>query len=81
MGGTVGWADPETGSAFGFIHNRLLTPLLFDMGSFAGLAGPLRKAVAAARHRGPLRVPRLGATYTKPARGEVISEKMASGEG
>lgn len=64
LGGTIGWADPATGSAFGFVHNRLLTPLLFDMGSFAGLAGPLRNAVAAARHRGPLQVPGLGARYT-----------------
>ncbi|WP_156689159.1 serine hydrolase domain-containing protein [Mycobacterium sp. Marseille-P9652] len=68
LGGTLGWADPESGSAFGFVHNRLLTPLLFDMGSFAGLAGPLRNAIAAARHRGPVEVPRLGAPYAKPAR-------------
>ncbi|MBW0012417.1 serine hydrolase domain-containing protein [Mycobacterium sp.] len=67
LGGTLGWADPEFGSAFGFVHNRLLTPLLFDMGSFAGLAGPLRKAIAAARHQGPLEVPRLGAAYSKRA--------------
>ena len=45
LGGTLGWADPESGSAFGFVHNRLLTPLLFDMGSFAGLARPLRNAI------------------------------------
>jgi len=65
LGGTLGWADPATGSAFGFVHNRLLTPLLFDMGSFAGLAGPLRNAVEAARHHGPLEAPRLGAGYTE----------------
>ncbi len=65
LGGTLGWADPETGSSFGFVHNRLLTPLLFDMGSFAGLAGPLRNAIEAARHRGPQEVPRLGAGYAK----------------
>lgn len=47
LGGTLGWADPETRSSFGFVHNRLLTPLLFDMGSFAGLC-----ASAAQRHRG-----------------------------
>ena len=55
LGGTLGWADPETASAFGFVHNRLLTPLLFDMGSFAGLARPLRNAILAARHQGPSR--------------------------
>jgi hypothetical protein len=38
------------------------------MGSFAGLARPLRNAIDAARHRGPLEVPALGATYPKPAR-------------
>ena len=55
LGGTLGWADPEAGSSFGFIHNRLLTPLLFDMGSFAGLARPLRNAIEAARHQGSAR--------------------------
>ncbi len=80
LGGTLGWADPEAGSSFGFIHNRLLTPLLFDMGSFAGLAGPLRNAIEAARHQGPLEVPQLGATYTKPARRRAaVPEKAASG--
>jgi CubicO group peptidase (beta-lactamase class C family) len=32
LGGTIGWADPETGSSFGYVHNRLLTLMLFDMG-------------------------------------------------
>jgi CubicO group peptidase (beta-lactamase class C family) len=73
LGGTLGWADPETSSAFGFVHNRLLTPLLFDMGSFAGLAGPLRNATEAARHQGPLEVPLLGATYPKPGRRQAVS--------
>uniref|UniRef100_UPI002612FADE serine hydrolase domain-containing protein n=1 Tax=Mycobacterium sp. TaxID=1785 RepID=UPI002612FADE len=68
LGGTLGWADPETGSAFGFVHNRLLTPLLFDMGSFAGLARPLRNAIEAVRDQGPLAVPPLGARYAKSAR-------------
>ena len=82
LGGTLGWADPESGSAFGFVHNRLLTPLLFDMGSFAGLASPLRNAIEAARHQGPLEVPRLGAAYTKPARrGVAVPETAASGDG
>jgi CubicO group peptidase (beta-lactamase class C family) len=68
LGGTLGWADPEAGSSFGFVHNRLLTPLLFDMGSFAGLARPLRNAIDAVRDQGPLAVPPLGARYAKPAR-------------
>ena len=50
LGGTLGWADPATGSAFAFIHNRLLTPMVLDMASFAGLARPLRSAITASRH-------------------------------
>jgi CubicO group peptidase (beta-lactamase class C family) len=33
LGGTLGWADPSTGSAFAFVHNRLLTPMVLDIGS------------------------------------------------
>ncbi|MDT5350091.1 MAG: hypothetical protein QOH91_3378 [Mycobacterium sp.] len=78
LGGTLGWADPETASSFGFIHNRLLTPLLFDMGSFASLARPLRSAIDAARHQGPLEVPQLGATYPKAVRRKSVSAKAAA---
>ncbi len=67
LGGTLGWADPATGSAFAFVHNRLLTPMVFDMGSFAGIARPLRNAITAARHAGALAVPRYGATFAKQA--------------
>ncbi len=66
LGGTLGWADPETGSSFAFVHNRLLTPMVFDMASFAGLAGPLRTAISAARHAGPAAVPKYGARYREP---------------
>jgi CubicO group peptidase (beta-lactamase class C family) len=66
LGGTLGWADPQTASAFGYVHNRLLTPMVFDMASFAGLARPLRSAIDAARHAGPLEVPQFGATYREP---------------
>jgi len=58
-----------------------LTPLLFDMGSFAGLAGPLRNAIEAARHQGPLEVPQLGATYPKPTRRQAaVPATAASGD-
>ena len=63
LGGTLGWADPATGSAFGFVHNRLLTAMVFDMGSFAGIARPMRSAITAARHSGAMTVPRYGATF------------------
>jgi CubicO group peptidase (beta-lactamase class C family) len=65
LGGTLGWADPETGSSFGFVHNRLLTPMVLDMASFAGLARPMRSAVATARKNDPQEVPQLGATFRK----------------
>jgi CubicO group peptidase (beta-lactamase class C family) len=82
LGGTLGWADPETASSFGYVHNRLLTPLLFDMGSFAGLARPLRNAIEAARHTGFREVPQLGAAYPKPARRRAaVADKAAAGEG
>ncbi|MBX9641530.1 MAG: beta-lactamase family protein [Mycobacteriaceae bacterium] len=68
LGGTVGWADPESGSSFGYVHNRLLTLLLFDVGSFAGLAPLLTSAVNAAKKDGPLEVPHFGASY--PQSGE-----------
>jgi CubicO group peptidase (beta-lactamase class C family) len=66
LGGTLGWADPATASAFGYVHNRLLTPMVLDMASFAGLARPLRSAIDAARHAGPFEVPQFGATYREP---------------
>jgi hypothetical protein len=57
------------------VHNRLLTLLLFDVGSFAGLAPLLTNAVTTARNEGPLEVPHFGATYHEsdehePAAGE-----------
>ncbi|MBY0291479.1 MAG: beta-lactamase family protein [Mycobacteriaceae bacterium] len=67
LGGTLGWADPATGSAFAFVHNRLLTPMILDMGSFAGLARPLRNAITAARHNGSMVVPKYGARYRESA--------------
>lgn len=73
LGGTLGWADPETASAFAYVHNRLLTPMVFDMASFAGLARPLRNAIASARHSGALEVPQFGATYSKPDRRRAVA--------
>jgi CubicO group peptidase (beta-lactamase class C family) len=79
LGGTLGWADPETGSAFGFIHNRLLTPMVLDMASFAALARPMRSAIANARHSGALEVPRYGATYREPGGRTGSPKKRAAG--
>lgn len=72
LGGTLGWADPETGSSFGYVHNRLVTLMLFDVGSFAGLAPLLTTAVAAARRAGPLEVPQFGATYDGPGQQPAV---------
>ncbi|MGD9619329.1 MAG: serine hydrolase domain-containing protein [Mycolicibacterium sp.] len=66
LGGTIGWADPETGSSFGYVHNRLLTLMLFDMGSFAGLAPLLSNAISAARRDGPVEVPDFGSRFQGP---------------
>ena len=79
LGGTLGWANPSTGSAFGFVHNRLLTPMVLDMGSFAGLARPLRNAITAARSNGAMTVPRYGATYRAPAEQDGAPKKRVAG--
>jgi CubicO group peptidase (beta-lactamase class C family) len=78
LGGTLGWADPETGSAFAYVHNRLLTPMLFDMASFAVLARPLRTAIAAARTSGTHPVPEFGAPYPRPVRKTAVKQRAAS---
>jgi CubicO group peptidase (beta-lactamase class C family) len=75
LGGTVGWADPDTRSSFGYVHNRLLTLLLFDVGSFAGLAPLLTSAVAAARND-PLHVPEFGAPYHATDPRQAVSGGM-----
>ncbi len=77
LGGTIGWADPETRSSYGYVHNRLLTLMLFDMGSFAGLAPMLTNAVVAARRDGPLEVPNYGAPFQGP--GHDIPAGVAAG--
>lgn len=73
LGGTVGWADPDSGSSIAYVHNRLLTLMLFDVGSFAGLAPLLTGAIGAARKDGPLEVPHLGALYSEPDKQDAAS--------
>jgi CubicO group peptidase (beta-lactamase class C family) len=81
LGGTVGWADPESASSFAYIHNRLLTPMLFDFASFAVLARPMRAAINAACGAGPHRVPEFGAPYPKPARTAAVKKRSAPARG
>ena len=61
LGGTIGWADPATRSSFGFVHNRLVTPILVDQILFVPLILPVRRGSAAAHRRGFLSVPDFGA--------------------
>jgi CubicO group peptidase (beta-lactamase class C family) len=66
LGGSIGWADPATGVSFGFVHNRLLTPMVFDQATFVGLFALLRRGAEAARRHGPHIVPEFGAPYPEP---------------
>src|SRR5207253_9565682 len=43
LAGSVGWADPASGLSFGFVHNRLLTRMLLDQATFAGLYALIRR--------------------------------------
>jgi len=68
LAGSVGWADPESGMAFGFVHNRLLTRMVLDQATFAGLQTLIRRDAARARKRGYEAMPALGAAYKKVTR-------------
>ena len=63
LAGSVGWADPSTGLSFGFVHNRLLTRMVLDQVTFAGLHALIRRDAARARRRGYRTVPDLGARF------------------
>ena len=66
LGGSVGWADPATGMAFAFVHNRLLSPFVAtDQAGFVGLAALLRRAAGKARQHGFRRVIEFGAPYPR----------------
>ncbi|OBC12319.1 esterase [Mycobacterium sp. 852013-50091_SCH5140682] len=75
LGGTLGWADPETASSFGYVHNRLLTPMVLDMAAFAALARPMRVAIEAARHAGPMIVPAQGSAFPQPRRRRAVTPR------
>lgn len=72
LGGSIGWADPASGTAFGFVHNRLLTPMIFDQATFIGFGALIRRGAAAARRHGYRVVPELGAPYPEPS--EAIAQ-------
>lgn len=67
LGGSLGWADPASGLAFGFVHNRLLTPFVVpDHAGFVATAALIRRGVARARRDGYAPVPLGGAPYSEP---------------
>jgi CubicO group peptidase (beta-lactamase class C family) len=66
LAGSVGWADPASGLSFGFVHNRLLTRMVLDQATFAGLHALIRRDVAQARKRGYQTMPAFGAPYDVP---------------
>jgi CubicO group peptidase (beta-lactamase class C family) len=66
LAGSVGWADPVTGLSFAFVHNRLLTRMMLDQVTFAGLHALIRRDAAQARKRGYETTPAFGAPYDVP---------------
>ena len=67
LGGSLGWADPESGLAFGFVHNRLLTPLVVvDHAGFVATSAICRMGAAQARKDGFERVADFGSPFAEP---------------
>jgi len=67
LGGSLGWADPESGLAFGFVHNRLLSPfVVVDHAGFVATSALLRRGVAQARRHGFKRVADFGSPFAEP---------------
>jgi CubicO group peptidase (beta-lactamase class C family) len=64
LGGSLGWADPQSGLSFGYVHNRLLTPLVVaDQAGFVATAALIRRGVEQARKHGFTPVQVLGAPF------------------
>ena len=67
LGGSLGWADPESGLAFGFVHNRLLTPfVVVDHAGFVATSALCRMGAARARKDGFERVADFGSPFAEP---------------
>ena len=67
LGGSLGWADPESGLAFGFVHNRLLTPfVVVDHAGFVATSALCRMGAAQARKDGFERVTDFGSPFAEP---------------
>jgi CubicO group peptidase (beta-lactamase class C family) len=64
LGGSFGWAIPDSRLAFAMVHNRLLTPLVAsDQTGFVSVAAVIRAGAAEARRRGFAPVTEFGAGY------------------
>ena len=67
LGGSVGWADPASGLAFAFVHNRLLSPfVVLDHVGLATLGNLIRQGVARARRRGFRSITESGSPFATP---------------
>jgi len=67
LGGSLGWADPASGLAVGFVHNRLLSPFVVtDHAGFVVTNSLIRRAADAARKHGLERVADLGSPFPEP---------------
>jgi CubicO group peptidase (beta-lactamase class C family) len=67
LGGSLGWADPASGLAFAFVHNRLLSPLvLLDHTGFVVVHAMMRRGAAEARKHGFERVADFGSPFPEP---------------
>ena len=66
LGGSLGWADPASGLAFGFVHNRLLSPfVVVDHAGFVAIGAMPRRAAEARKH-GFERVADFGLPFPEP---------------
>jgi hypothetical protein len=64
LGGSVGWAFPDSGLAFALVHNRLLTPFLMtDQAGFVGMAALVRLGASQARRHGFTAITEFGSEY------------------
>lgn len=67
LGGSLGWADPASGLAVGFVHNRLLSPFVVtDHAGFVVTNALIRRAADAVRTHGLERVADFGSPFSEP---------------